>query len=444
MNFSKKIMKNPPVLICLSFFIVIFFGAFLLNLPIASQNGRSVGFIDALFTATSATCVTGLITVNTANYWTVFGKVVIILLIQTGGLGTMVVISLISLAFGRRINLSQRLLIKEQLSSISMTGIVKLTKYVINFSLAVELIGAFLLSFRLIPDFGWKKGILFSLFHSVSAFCNAGFDLFGDSLVRYEGSFLINFTIGGLIIVGGLGFTVFSDIYHKKHFKNFNLHTKVVLVITAILIFVGTLLIFIFEYHGEAMEGFSLKEKFLGSFFMSVTARTAGFNTINIGKLTGPSELLTIILMFIGASPASTGGGIKTTTFGVLLFSTISVLKGNNETVIFKKTIPLGVVLKSLCIFFVGTVLVVGVSMWITLIQGTMFNYIDILFETVSAFGTVGVTRGITPDLKSASKLILTLVMYMGRVGPTTLAVALVRRRTKGYTRYSEGNIIVG
>ncbi|MDO5715821.1 MAG: TrkH family potassium uptake protein [Tissierellia bacterium] len=444
MSKLKKLQKNPPLLIVLSFLSVIFIGAFLLNLPIASQNNESIGMIDALFTATSATCVTGLTVANTASQWTFFGKLVILLLIQIGGLGTMVVISLFFIALGRRINLSQRILIKEQLSSLSMKGIVRLTKYVISFSLLIELIGASFLAFRFIPLLGWQKGMIYSVFHAISAFCNAGFDLFGNSLEGFQKDYLVVLVISFLIIFGGLGFTVFLDIYNKKNFRNFTLHTKVVLSITGMLLLIGGMGFFILECTREPMAGFNFGEKLLNSFFMSVTTRTAGFNTMDLSKLSGPSVLLAILLMFIGASPASTGGGLKTTTFGVLLFSTVSILRGNRETVIFKRRIPLETILKSLCIFFLGSAIVISVSMGITLIEGENFQFLDILFETVSAFGTVGVTRGITIHLHDLSKMIIVIVMFMGRIGPTTLVIALIQQKTARYTKYAEGKIIVG
>ena len=440
----RKLEKNPPLFVCLSFFALIILGAILLNLPIASADGNSIGFINALFTSTSASCVTGLIVANTATQWTVFGKIIIITLIQIGGLGTMVFLSLIAMVLNRRIGISERRIIKEQTSADTSKGIVKLVIYIIKFSLTVELIGAILLATKFIPDFGLKKGILFSLFHAVSAFCNAGFDIIGNSIVDYVDDITVNLVIAFLIIFGGLGFTVFIDIYKKRKFKNLTLHSKVVISISAILILLGTFSYFLIENKSGAMESLTLKGKILASFFMSVSARTAGFNSIDIAKMQESSVIVTIILMFIGASPASTGGGIKTTTFGVLLFSTISVLRGNDETEIFHKTISRDALLKSLCIFSLGSAIVVFASLWITIIESGKFLYLDILYEIVSAFGTVGVTRGITPNLSSMSKLILIILMYLGRVGAATLGIGILNRKNKKHTRYSYGKIIVG
>ena len=440
----RKLKKNPPLIVCLSFFALILFGAILLDLPIASANGERIGFLNAFFTSTSASCVTGLIVANTATQWTVFGKVVIIILIQIGGLGTMVFISLIAMALNKRIGISERRIIKEQTNADTSKGIIRLVIYIIKFSLAVEFIGAILLATKFIPDFGLERGILFSIFHSISAFCNAGFDIIGNSLTDYVSDFTVNMTISLLIIFGGLGFTVFIDIYRKRRFKNLSLHSKVVISFTAILLLVGTLAFFLIEHNSAAMEGLSLKGKVLSSFFMSVTARTAGFNTIDIGKMQEGSVIVTIMLMFIGASPASTGGGIKTTTFGVLLSSTISVLRGNKEIEIFHKKIPYDTLIKSLCIFTLGSFLVIFSSLWITIIEQGKFLYLDILYEIVSAFGTVGITRGITADLSSLSKFILIILMYLGRVGAATLGVSILDTHRKKHTRYSEGKIIVG
>ena len=440
----RKLKKNPPLMVCLSFFALILFGAILLDLPIASANGERIGFLNAFFTSTSASCVTGLIVANTATQWTAFGKVVIILLIQIGGLGTMVFLSLVAMALNKRIGITERRIIKEQTNADTSKGIIRLVIYIIKFSLAVELIGAILLATKFIPDFGLGRGILFSLFHSISAFCNAGFDLTGNSLTDYVSDFTVNMTISLLIIFGGLGFTVFIDIYRKRRFKNLSLHSKVVISFTAILILVGTLAFFLIEYKSPAMLGLTLKGKILSSFFMSVTARTAGFNTIDLGKMQEGSVIVTIMLMFIGASPASTGGGIKTTTFGVLLSSTISVLRGNKEIEIFHKSISYDTLIKSLCIFTLGSFLVIFSSLWITLIEQGKFLYLDILYEIVSAFGTVGVSRGITADLSSLSKIILIILMYLGRVGAATLGVSILDTHRKKHTRYSEGKIIVG
>lgn len=440
----KRWVKKPELIISLSFLILILIGAILLTLPIASKSGKSIGFINALFTSASASCVTGLVVVNTTSYWSVFGKFVIILLIQMGGLGTMLIISLVSLILGRKIGLTERLLIKEGAGLDSYSGIVKLSKNIIIFSLVVEFIGASVLYIRLNQIYGAFTGLIYSLFHSISAFCNAGFDIFGNSLVDFKGDLVINLSIAFLIIIGGLGYSVFYDIYKSRRFRKLALHSKVALTITAFLILFGTISFYLLENKEISMHGFTQKEKILSSFFMSVTSRTAGFNSLNIGLMKGSSVVLTILLMFIGASPASTGGGIKTTTFGVLVMSTFSVLRGDEEVSIFKKRIPMEVILRSITIFFFASGIVLFVSMVITLIEGEKFFFLDILYETVSAFGTVGISRGITPFLSNFSKIILTFLMFIGRVGPTTVALGVLKRKNKKLTKYAKGKIIVG
>lgn len=440
----KRWVKKPELIISLSFLILILIGAILLTLPIASKSGKSIGFINALFTSASASCVTGLVVVNTTSYWSVFGKFVIILLIQMGGLGTMLIISLVSLILGRKIGLTERLLIKEGAGLDSYSGIVKLSKNIIIFSLVVEFMGALVLYIRLNQIYGSFTGLIYSLFHSISAFCNAGFDIFGNSLVDFKGDLVINLSIAFLIIIGGLGYSVFYDIYKSRRFRKLALHSKVALTITAFLILFGTISFYLLENKEISMHGFTQKEKILSSFFMSVTSRTAGFNSLNIGLMKGSSVVLTILLMFIGASPASTGGGIKTTTFGVLVMSTFSVLRGDEEVSIFKKRIPMEVILRSITIFFFASGIVLFVSMVITLIEGEKFFFLDILYETVSAFATVGISRGITPFLSNFSKIILTFLMFIGRVGPTTVALGLLKRKNKKLTKYAKGKIIVG
>ena len=441
----KKLFENPPLTLAISFAVIIVLGAILLNLPVSSQNGKSVGFVNALFTSASATCVTGLTVVNTAAYWSVFGKIVIISLIQIGGLGTMVVFSMLAVILRRRIGLKQRLLIKEQLNSNSLKGLVRLVKYVISVSFFIEFLGALLLSIKFIPIYGITKGILFGIFHSISAFCNAGFDLLGNSLVPYYNDVYLNLVIMGLVIVGGLGFTVYLDVYHKKKWTKFNLHTKLVLITSSILLLVGIVFFLLIENNNTRTIGnMPFKDKLLVASFQSTIVRTAGFNSIDTSKLTDATIFLLTILMFIGGSPASTAGGIKTTTFGVLLFTSISMLKGERRTVVLKKTVPMSTILKALVIVFMCMLLVVFVAFGVQVVEKDRFEFIDVLFETVSAFATVGITRGITPELSSVSKIILTITMFLGRVGPTTLAVGFMRKKKISKLKYSEANIIVG
>ncbi|MCQ4924801.1 TrkH family potassium uptake protein [Tissierella carlieri] len=447
MGFIKRKLErfklNPPRVLALGFGSLILIGAILLNLPVATKNGESIGFINALFTSASAVCVTGLVVVNTGEFWSLFGQVVIILLIQMGGLGFMTMATIGALAIGKKITLKERLIIKEQLNQETMSGLVKLTKYAVLSTFAIEGIGAILLSTRFIPIYGLVRGIWFSIFHSVSAFCNAGFDITGNSIVPFVGDFVINMTISGLIILGGLGFSVYIDISRNKCFKRLHLHSKLVLTITGILLTVGMIVFLLTEFNNPYTLGeLNTGEKLISSFFQSVVPRTAGFNSVNIGALYDTTVFFIIILMFIGGSPGSTAGGIKTTTFGTLILTTIGVIKGNKDIVAYRKRIAEEVINRSLAIATVGMILILSVSFVLTVTEPA--NFLDVLFETTSAFATVGLTRGLTPNLTDFGKVMIILTMYIGRVGPLTMAYVFARRSKAGNFRYSEGNIMVG
>ena len=442
-KYLKKIELNPPRVLALGFGTLILIGAILLNLPIASQDGESIGFINSLFTSASAVCVTGLVVVNTAEHWTLFGQIVIIILIQMGGLGFMTMATIVAMLIGKKITLKERLIIKEQLNQNTMSGLVRLTRYVVFSTFLIEFIGAILLSIRFIPEYGTAKGIWFSIFHSISAFCNAGFDIIGSSIMPFVGDFLINFTIASLIIIGGLGFSVYIDISQKKSFKRLNLHSKLVIVITLILIITGMFLILIVEKDNpDTLANLSTGDKFLAAFFQSVISRTAGFNSVDISKLYDTTGFILIILMFIGGSPGSTAGGIKTTTFGTIILTTIAVVRGNKDVSVFNRRINQDVINRSLAIATIGLALVMVVSLVLTLTESG--NFLDLLFETTSAFGTVGLTRGITSNLSNIGKIIISITMYLGRVGPLTMAFAFSEKQKQTLYRHCEGNIIVG
>ena len=438
-----KVELNPPRVLVLGFASLILLGALLLNLPLATNNNESIGFINALFTSASAVCVTGLVVVNTATYWSLFGQIVIIMLIQMGGLGFMTLATIIALIMGKRITLKERLVIKEQLNSETMSGLVKLTKYVILSTFLIEGVGALLLATRFVPIYGIGKGLWYSLFHAISAFCNAGFDIIGDSIVPFVGDITINLTIGFLIIIGGLGFTVYIDMSRNRKFKNLHLHSKLVLTITTILVLVGMIIFFLIEYNNPyTLANLSAGEKVLSSFFQSVVTRTAGFYSVDLVGMRDTSAFLMILLMFIGGSPGSVAGGIKTTTFGAIALTTISIIKGEKDVVAFKKRISNEVINRSLAIVIVGLTLIVLVSFILTVTEEAMF--LELLFETTSAFATVGLTRGITPELSNVGKIIITLTMYAGRVGPLTMAFAFAQKSKHSKLRYADGNIIVG
>lgn len=441
----KKITKNPSLVLALSFIVLILTGSILLSLPFASADGKSLNFVDALFTATSASCVTGLIVRNTAQAWSIFGKVVIISLIQIGGLGTMTMVAWVSIFIGKRIGLSERMFIKEQWSAESLTGLIRLMRFATLFTLIVEGLGALLLSFRLIPMYGIKKGAAFSVFHSISAFCNAGFDLFGDSLVSFQGDYLVTLIIACLIILGGLGFIVYVDLWHFPKRRRLRQQSKLVLSTTAILLVAGAVLFYFFEAtNGDTIASMPLPEKILASFFQSTTFRTAGFNSIDMGKMRDATVFFSFLLMFIGGSPGSTAGGLKTTTFAIVMSSAFSTLKGQEDTVLFKRRVEEETIRKAFSLFVIAIALVFTVAAFIVAFEKGVFQFIDILFETISAFGTVGVTRGITGDLSSYSKLALSFTMYIGRIGPTTFAMGLFHDDHKKKYRYAEGKYIVG
>lgn len=423
---------------------MIIIGAIILSLPISSRTGEPTNFLDAIFTSTSAVCVTGLITLDTSTHWSVFGQTVIITLIEIGGLGFMSFGVLISLILGKKITLRERLVMQEAMNTYSIQGLVKMVKYVLIFTMSVQFFGALLLSTQFVPEYGIGRGIFYSIFHSISAFCNAGFDLFGTSLVGYSSNSVVILVISALIIIGGLGFTVLLEIYEFKGMKKLSLHSKLVLITTAILVFGGAILMLIFEYNNvDTIANMNIKDKLLNSFFASVTPRTAGFNSISTSGMTLASKFLTIILMFIGGSPGSTAGGLKTVTFGILVLTVICVIKGREDTEVFGRRFTKEIVYKSFTLLFIGVSLVIFSTMILSYTEVGV-SFIDLLYETTSAFGTVGITLGLTPNLSSIGKVLIMLMMYFGRVGPLTVMLALTRKRKKSGYKYPEGKILIG
>lgn len=443
---NKKFKLNAVQVLVIGFAIVILIGALLLSLPISSADGTPTSFIDSLFTSTSATCITGLITLDTATHWSTFGKVVIITLIQVGGLGFMAFTTLFALILGKKITLKQRLIMQEAMNTFSIQGLVSMMRYILIFTFSVEFIGAMLLSTQFIPMFGFGKGIAYSFFHSISAFCNAGFDLMGNfsSLTGIYDNSVIILTISSLIVVGGMGFSVWVDIYKNKNLKKLSLHSKLVLSMTTILIVGGAILMFIFEFNNpNTMGPMGAKDKVLSSVFASVTPRTAGFNSISTSDMSLAGRSLTILLMFVGASPGSTGGGIKTSTAGILLMTVICVIRGREDTEIFKKRINKDLVYKAFTIVTLSLGIVIGVTMILSITEvGASLEYL--IYEVVSAFGTVGLTLGLTPNLTTIGKVMVALTMYCGRVGPMTLFLALTNRKKNRGIRYPEDKILVG
>ncbi|MGO0059999.1 TrkH family potassium uptake protein [Brevibacillus fluminis] len=437
---------DPPKTLVLGFALIILSGASLLHLPIATNDGQGLVWIDALFTATSATCVTGLVVVDTGTTFSTFGQLVVISLIQIGGLGFMTFATFFALILRKRISLRERLLLQESLNHISIEGIVRLAKMILIFTALIECAGGILLSIRFAFDMPLGKAVYYGFFHAISNFNNAGFDLMGDfrSMTDYVADPVVNLVICSLIVMGGIGFIVMSEVYEYRHTKRLSLHTKVVLATTAALIAAGTILIFIFEYHNpKTLQPLSFMGKFFGSLYQSVTARTAGSNTISIGDMEHSSLFIIILLMFIGASPGSTGGGIKTTTFATLVGAVIAQAKGKEDVIFFRQRIVPQMIYKSLAVTMIALSLLIAVTMILTITeQGA--DFLMILFEATSAFATTGLSMGLTPHLSSAGKAVLVLTMFAGRVGPLTIAYALTLRKKKEYYRYPKGKITIG
>jgi len=420
-------------LIMLFFLLAILVGSVLLVLPISQQKGVSVSYLDALFTATTAVCVTGLVTVPTYSTWSIFGQIVILILIQIGGLGIVTVMSGIMISFNRKIGLGERMLIQDAFNLNTLSGIIIFTKKVILGTFIVEGVGALLYMTVFIPQFG-PKGIWISLFNSVSAFCNAGIDILAEnSLCNYTLNPMVNFTTMMLIVVSGIGYIVWWDFLkvikefpQKKFrcFKKLTFHSKLAIMVTFILIVTGGILFFVFEFNNPlTMKELTVPQKLMASFFQSITTRTAGFATIPQENLTNASSFLSLILMFIGGSPTGTAGGIKTVTAAVLIASAIATIKNKEETSLLNRSIPKQSVNKSVAVIAVSFAIMSAST--ILLCAATKSNMLDIIYETVSATATVGLTRNFTSSLNFFGKLVIIVTMYLGRVGPISLFIAL-------------------
>ena len=460
---NQKFKLNPTQIIIMGFLIIVLAGVLLLMLPISSTSREMTPFIDCLFTSTSAVCVTGLTTVNTAVHWSLFGKMVIIALIQIGGLGFMSILTVFMMIFGKQITLSERILIQESLNLATFKGIVVFVKKIIIATLLVEIIGTIVLSFRFIPKYGFVSGLFKSFFHSISAFCNAGFDVLGaSSLCSYYDDPLVSLTIMTLIVFGGLGFSVWIELFEcvsdlrKKVvpanliLRRLSLHTKLVLIITAVLIIFGCGFFFIAEYsNANTIGNFSIPEKLLASLFQSVTLRTAGFFTIDQYTLTPSSKLISVVLMAIGGSPGGTAGGMKTTTFGVIIVSIITIIRGNERIFLFNRRISFNTLLRSLVIVMLIIILLLSGCIILSFTEVELsgrFEFLDILYEVTSALSTTGLSVGISPLLTTTGKFVLSALMFIGRLGPFTIALALTRKVDKNNSsmNFPEGKVLVG
>ncbi|WP_028594076.1 TrkH family potassium uptake protein [Paenibacillus assamensis] len=448
-NKKRRWRLTPPRVLVCGFAFIILLGAFLLMLPISNADGKTLSFIDALFTATSAACVTGLVVVDTGTHFTMFGQIVLLMLIQIGGLGFMTMATMFAIAFRKKISLRERLILQEAMNQGSMEGIVRLIRKVIGYALVIEGIAALLFFVRFSYDMPNGQAIYYGIFHAISLFNNAGFDLFGpitgpfSSLTSYVGDPIINVVAMFLIISGGIGFIVLSELYDYRRTRRLSLHSKVVLSTTGFLIVIGAIVIFIFEFtNTKTIANMPLMDKIWASFFQSVTPRTAGANSLNIPDMRQASQFFIVILMFIGASPGSTGGGIKTTTFSILIGAVLAMIRGKEDIVMFKYRLAKDRIFKAVTLTLLALSLVLLVSMILSTTEDQPF--LAILFEATSAFGTVGLSMGVTPELSAFGKVLISLTMFAGRLGPLTLAYALGPKSERELYRHPEGKITIG
>ena len=445
-KFLEKLSENPPILVLYSFLLVIIIGSLLLLLPSATVKGEETTLLGAIFTSTSATCVTGLIVYDTGTHFTLFGQLIILLLIQIGGLGIMTISSAFALMLGQSMSLRSENAIQHMVGESNKIDMTNLIQSIVIITVSFELIGGGLLFITFSPVMeSTAKAIYHSLFHSISAFCNAGFSLYANSFMSYRSSFNINFVITSLIIIGGIGFPVLVDIKKiivlKLNVSRFSLHSKVVLTSTIILILLGTAAFFISEYDFE-MNQMNLKEKLFSSYFQSVTCRTAGFNTIDNTRLSKGSILMTIILMFIGASPGSTGGGLKTTTFAIIFVAVVSLFRRNRDVNVFQRKVSNEIIRRVMALIALSASVLTVMIFLLLLLEP--FSIEQIVFEAFSAFGTVGLSMGITPLLSGLGQAIIILLMYLGRVGLLTLIFALSSSSQTVHFSYTEEKIAVG
>ncbi len=449
-RYNRKIASlrfHPAQTILMSFLLVILVGTVLLQMPRASATGETIGFLDALFTSTSATCVTGLIVVDTGSYFSLTGQIIILMLIQIGGLGIMTLSSFLAMFFGQGVGIRERVLLQEMMNIDRLGMITSSLRNAVLLTFSFEAIGSIMLFFSWNhPDWSMGERIYHSVFHSISAFCNAGFSLNSDSLMSYSHNYPVLLTIAVLIIFGGLGFVVIMELGGARVFsanksaknKKWSVQTKLVVLISTILLVAGTFVIFILE----SSDG-SVGDRLMQAFFSSVTARTAGFNTLDFARLSMPATLLILILMFIGASPGSTGGGIKTTTLGVLFGSLYSIITGHNKIKMFNRNVSFTVLNRALVVFAFSITVIAVSTFFLSITENA--QYLDILFEEISAFGTVGLSRGLTPNLTGWGRFIIILTMFIGRIGTLTLAFAITTPKENQKIEYpTERNIMIG
>ena len=438
LSFSRKII--------LGFLAVIIVGAILLQMPFSLKSGKSINFLTALFTVTSAVCVTGLSVIDISEVLSRVGQFLLLILIQLGGLGVMTFSSLFFLLIGKKISYRERALLKEERNAENSGGIVDFLRRTVLIVLFIEGIGALILTIRFMREFSFAKALYFGIFHSVSAFCNAGFSLFSNNLENYSDDIIINLTISFLIILGGIGFAVINSLIenYRRKIKRFNLTSKVAIFISIILTILGTLLFFMLEYSNSRTIGnFSLTHKIVASFFQSVTTRTAGFNSVSVENLKPATVFIFCILMFIGASPGSTGGGIKTTTIGVIVLYVIGVIRGRENINLFGRRLDWDILNRALAILVIS-IIYTSVVIIILMKLEERLGFEKIVFEVISAFGTVGLSMGMTPLLCNYSQILIIITMFIGRLGPMTFALALGEQKIKKNLKYPKENILIG
>jgi trk system potassium uptake protein TrkH len=437
---------SPPQLITVVFFGLIWIGAILLSMPFSSSDGHSIGLLNALFTSVSAVCVNGLTVLDTGTDFSVVGQIIIMVLIQVGGIGFMTLGVMVAILLGKKIGLKQRLIIQQTTQSTSAQGLVKLSLYMVLIVFVFESIATLILTLHWQSELGLGKAAYYALFHSVSAFNNAGFSLWSDSLMQFVGDPIVNLTLILLFIVGGLGYIVILDVLRKRSWRKLSLHSKVVLISSGVLILAGFLLIFLLESWNSATFGsLNTGERLLASLMQSTTPRSVGFNTINIGNMLAVSQFILIILMFIGAGSGGTGGGIKTNTLVILILSTIQTFRGGGQIHAFERKISQDSVMRALAVVMTALAFVLTVTLILTVTEDVAKdNFLAVLFEATSAFSTTGLSMGLTGELTTAGKIVVTITMFLGRLGPLTLAYALAQKKQSSKIGYPEDHILVG
>jgi trk system potassium uptake protein TrkH len=442
----KALLRNPPLLMTILYLLVEALGTALLSLPFATASGEGASLMEALFTATTSLCVTGLVTVTTATYWSLFGKIVILLLIQIGGLGIVTAAAGIAMTLNMRITMRSRLAIAAEKNAVTPGGMARLIRFVLGATFTIELVGAAILATRFVPAFGWKTGIWYSVFHSISAYCNAGIDILGDSsLVTWSSDIVVILAIAFLIILGGIGYPVYRDIISGRRWKKFRLHTKIVLATTAVLLIGGTFLFWVLERDNPGTLGNQTPGiQWLSAFLQSTTTRTAGFAGIPQGSLTHASSLLAIILMFIGGSPVGTAGGVKTTTLVSLLVNTRAEAIRRKETTIFNRRLPAEIARRAATIVLLSVLWCLAACFVITVTDPNV-DVLGVTFEVMSAFGTVGLSRANTAIFSTGGQLVLIVTMLFGKLGPLTVLYALVtKQRFDSEFKQAEEHIMIG